>query len=196
MSLKTFVKVGHISNLSDARYCAGMGVNLIGFNFDGEDSLSLETFREISGWLSGVEYVAEFSGTNTEGMISLLKDSEIDYVQVSDPILISPLTHYKPVILTCDIHKLSSLPDTLDIDYLIIEGNESYPFTHNIRELINSLGRCHKILLSTGIAPDNVETIQEELTIHGIAMKGSNEIRPGYKDYDELADILEILEEE
>ena len=25
MALKTFVKVGNISNLSDARYCAGMG---------------------------------------------------------------------------------------------------------------------------------------------------------------------------
>ena len=32
MSLQTFVKVGEITNLSDARYCAGMGVDLLGFN--------------------------------------------------------------------------------------------------------------------------------------------------------------------
>jgi phosphoribosylanthranilate isomerase len=31
MPLKTFVKVGCITNLSDARYCAGMGVDMLGF---------------------------------------------------------------------------------------------------------------------------------------------------------------------
>ena len=29
MPLKTFVKVGNITNLSDARYCAGMGVDML-----------------------------------------------------------------------------------------------------------------------------------------------------------------------
>ena len=32
MPLKTIVKVGSITNLSDARYCAGMGVEMLGFN--------------------------------------------------------------------------------------------------------------------------------------------------------------------
>jgi len=30
--------------------------------------------------------------------------------------------------------------------------------------------------------------------IYGIALKGGEEITPGYKDFDELADILEKLE--
>lgn len=196
MSLKTFVKVGHISNLSDARYCAGMGVNLLGFNFDGKDSISMETFREMTGWLSGVEYVAEFSGKNIEGMTSIVEEDEINYVQVSDHTLIQPLAQFKPVILTCDIHRLSSLPKPLNVAYLIIEGIETYPFSKEIRDQINILGESISILLSTGIAPENVESIQTELAIKGIAMKGSSEIRPGYKDYDELADILEILEDE
>ncbi len=31
MALKTIVKVGNITNLSDARYCAVMGVDMLGF---------------------------------------------------------------------------------------------------------------------------------------------------------------------
>ena len=34
MALKTFVKISGVNNLSDARYCAGMGVNQLGFNIE------------------------------------------------------------------------------------------------------------------------------------------------------------------
>jgi len=36
----------------------------------------------------------------------------------------------------------------------------------------------------------------ERLPIAGIALKGSEELRPGYTDYGELMDILESLETE
>ena len=42
--LKTQVKVSSITNLSDARYCAGMGVDLLGFPIQ---EISLEKFTEI-----------------------------------------------------------------------------------------------------------------------------------------------------
>ena len=34
MGLKLSVKIGDVTNLSDARYAAGMGVDYIGFNVD------------------------------------------------------------------------------------------------------------------------------------------------------------------
>ena len=54
--LKTFVIVGEISNLSDARYCAGMGVDVLGFNINPveETCVAPETLNEISGWVAGV----------------------------------------------------------------------------------------------------------------------------------------------
>ena len=56
--LKTLVKVSSISNLSDARYCAGMGVDLLGFPIQ---DITLEKFTEIRNWLAGVQIVGEFS---------------------------------------------------------------------------------------------------------------------------------------
>ena len=42
MSLKYFVHVSSISNLSDARYCSGMMVNSLGFNLDENSKNKLE----------------------------------------------------------------------------------------------------------------------------------------------------------
>ena len=37
MALSTIVKVGSIRNLSDARYCAGMMVDVLGFSINPND---------------------------------------------------------------------------------------------------------------------------------------------------------------
>ncbi len=40
MSLNTFVYIRDVDNLSDARYCAGMGVDMIGFRLDRSRKIS------------------------------------------------------------------------------------------------------------------------------------------------------------
>ena len=41
---------------------------------------------------------------------------------------------------------------------------------------------------------ENVNQIIDEYPIKGISLKGGDEIKPGLRDYDELADILEAIE--
>ena len=66
MSLKCFVKVGSVNNLSDARYFSAMNVNLLGFKLmdKNEDSITLESLNEIKNWISGVEIIGEFGNSN------------------------------------------------------------------------------------------------------------------------------------
>ena len=56
--LKTKVKVSSIENLSDARYCAGMGVEWLGFPL----AMPVEKLEEIRNWLAGVQIVGECIG--------------------------------------------------------------------------------------------------------------------------------------
>ena len=74
MALTTIVKVGNITNLSDARYCAGMGVDMLGFCFEkkSEQYIDPESYKEIIGWISGPQLVGEFD-TNDETKILELK---------------------------------------------------------------------------------------------------------------------------
>ncbi len=196
MSLKTFVKVGNISNLSDARYCAGMGVNLLGFPFDKTGGIETETFNEIKGWLSGVKYVAEFDTSDPNDILEVISQSQADYIQINNIKWLDSIQDIAPVILEVDINDTTSLPTNLHLAYVVITGNLPGRLTSEHKKQLNLLSESYKVLLGTGFSPENVEPLLAELSVHGISMNGSEEIRPGYKDYDELADILELLEED
>ena len=54
--LKTKVILSDVTNLSDARYASGMGVDYIGFNIDPENDqyVTSDQVKMITEWLSGV----------------------------------------------------------------------------------------------------------------------------------------------
>lgn len=61
MALRIPVYASHITSLSDARYFAGMGVQYLGICADpaSPDYFPAGRFREISGWVTGPEFVLE-----------------------------------------------------------------------------------------------------------------------------------------
>ncbi len=63
-------------------------------------------------------------------------------------------------------------------------------------EVIRKLAKNCKVILGSGINPENVQKLVDEVGIYGISLSGSNEIKPGLKDMDELSEILEKLEKE
>ncbi len=189
MALKSFVKVGNITNLSDARYCAGMGVDQLGFNTDpdSESYVKQEDIESIREWISGVEIIAE----GKEPEISELFDGiQLNLSQAQD--IGSPL----PRVITVTIDELRSYPELPDnTNYILLTGTDAIISKSDLDELSTYSGSS-KILLGYGFTKDNVLELVAHPAISGIAMKGSEEIRPGYKDYNELMDILEVLEDD
>ncbi|MGK7390240.1 MAG: phosphoribosylanthranilate isomerase [Candidatus Cyclobacteriaceae bacterium M2_1C_046] len=188
MALKTTVKVT-INNLSDARYCAGMGVDLIGFSTNPDDPfyLSPENFKEISEWLSGVEYVAETSVDNLSK-----QDYDVNYIQITDIALAEAYPDHR-ILLEGRPEEFEHLKEEIkaldNLAYLVLNidhDKDSIPLILKSFEGI-------PLLLGYDLSLDEVkEHINTD--IEGVALKGSDEDRPGLKDYDELADILEGLE--
>ncbi|ELR72549.1 hypothetical protein C900_01223 [Fulvivirga imtechensis AK7] len=196
MALKTFVKVSAVNNLSDARYCAGMEVDLIGFNIEKDKPgyISPENFRELTEWLSGPGYVAEFESYSAVDITDAVKEYDVDYVEISDMAVLGTLSHTTlPVIFRQNRNEMAQLPFDLNIKYLLITGGDD-PLSKEEIEIINNLSAHYDVLLEAGITHENVEAILQHTNAKGIALQGGNELRPGYKDYDELADILEALE--
>ncbi|TRX51394.1 phosphoribosylanthranilate isomerase [Fulvivirga sp. M361] len=197
MSLKTFVKINTVNNLSDARYCAGMGVNLIGFCLeDGQpDYTPLDKFKQISEWLSGVEFVGEFEYSSINDIQAKLEAYRLTRVQVNDSDVALELKKagYE-VILTVELDALNELHDINDVDYLMVHSTD-VPEESHVKTLKN-LAKRTKLLFASGINEHNVLGWIEQLNAYGIALTAGDEIRPGYKDFDELADILELLEVE
>ena len=197
MALKTMVKVGSITNLSDARYCAAMGVEMLGFAIDPthEYYIPENRFVEIIQWVSGVTIVGE--------MINNLEFFEayqqIDVLQISDGKLLKKAKEVvSRVILSVDLEKqslYSVLNDFPEADYYLLQHSDDNIDDDHL-DNFSQYGYANQLILGFGINPKNVYQIVASGIFKGIELIGSAEIRPGYKDYDELANILEILEVE
>ncbi len=180
MNLKTLVKVGNISNLSDARYCAGMGVQMLGFNIDPQDPghISLQTAREIIGWVAVDNIVLECGSMPVEDILKVREESRVDNIQTDNPEVVQALqdSGCKVILRLNQAMKVQPSPD-----YLLLEK----PI-----DLTTDL----PVFRGYEVTADNLDEILGENQYSGIALKGSVEEKPGFKDYDELADILEALE--
>lgn len=192
MSLKTLVKAGNITNLTDARYCAGMGVEIIGFPVGKSNPFTLETskIKEITGWVSGVKIALELldSSVDEEFIIGLIQDLKPDYIQVS--------YHLKN-----DLKKMTKIPLlllTTTSEALSIDKNDILIYTGIIQNDFKNLENLclkYKVILSgKQIKVDSVQKILTNIKPYGIELKGGTEISPGLRSFEELSEILELLE--
>ncbi|RED94923.1 phosphoribosylanthranilate isomerase [Marinoscillum furvescens] len=206
MSLKTFVKISQITNLSDARYCAGMMVDVLGFNLEegSEGYVSPETFNEITNWVAGVKFAGEFTQAQVAEVKLAATNYPLDYIQVQQADQLEELQEtgtdliYKLVIQSADdvAGITSQLAFAADLAKMIIIQSLDPSLDEAIyAELIKSeldIPLIKGYSLSEATAP----AVADDKVFTGIELEGSPEERPGFKDYGTVMDILEVLEEE
>jgi phosphoribosylanthranilate isomerase len=203
MALKTLVKASEVNNLSDARYCAGMGVEMLGFCLDENHPkfIELARLREISVWVSGVKTVGEFAGDNVLNINYLAEQLNLDYIQLNhfiQPELIKELK--KPVIL-----KINFDPENKDelsqelkkynnfVDLFLLESEHIDSVT-GLEKILKEWCANYKIILGFGIQKEMIEEILHTIKPFGLEVKGGDEIKPGLKSFEELSEVLEALE--
>lgn len=192
MALRTFVAIISVKNLSDARYCAGMDVDLIGFNVNpkSEAYVSPDKFKEITEWISGVEYIGEFDGKHLDK--PHIDNYPVNYILITSPELAFDITD-KKVMLASGLEDAIKLDPALPLEYLIVYSDNEQLSDEQIKAMAG-LSKHFNVLIGSGVAPDNIDKLLIATRARGIALQGGDEIRPGYKDYDALADVLEELE--
>jgi phosphoribosylanthranilate isomerase len=187
MALRFPVKLGRVTNLSDARYGAGMGVSYLAFPIG--NGIDLQTFKEIAGWISGPRLVAE----------------------VSDPA--APwLTGLPDIIRQFPIEMLTEAARRLQPGPWIVQGaagkfiarmDELEALRDNILFLeVTDGGGCDGAMLKTLVgrfpvwAPAGSRPVDALMQrgFSGLSLEGSAEERAGMKDYGSLAAVLESLE--
>ncbi|WP_266205736.1 phosphoribosylanthranilate isomerase [Pontibacter kalidii] len=206
MGLRTSVIVNGINNLSDARYCAGMGVDIIGFNLklDDPERVQPQTLKEIMGWVAGVQTVGEFLRARPDVINEMAEEFKLDLIQLDVPYLIDEIEEInRPVIQKVFINK-----DTVQSE--LLEMMELYtPFVHSFiifsddfdtidetnSRFLADLSAKFKVYIGFGIDKANINGVLKTVKPTGIGLTGGHEIKPGLKDFDELADIFEEIEE-
>lgn len=183
------VKVGKVTNLSDARYCAGMNVDLLGFvTVENQESyLAPKEFQDIRGWLSGPQIVAEIYGLSSASELAdIIESYKPDYLELSEkelPLVDSSL----PLIVKWKADSLETAAHISNLYAIVLEKAQLQKF--------ESIKSNVKLLVETEKLSD-VEELIKKTNIKGIVLNGTQEESPGLKDYDHLSEILESLEVE
>jgi len=187
MSLKTKVKAGNITNLSDARYCAGMGVDWLGFP---ANTIDPKTFGEITGWVSGPQFVLEITDH------SLVEEYQVEFVQINCKELDNSIFSKTRLIVVLALSDWDTSKELIAKNKHRIEFMVVTHLTGDRQrdgDAIKVMSDLVEVYIDLDSAPYSLDEVLT-FDIAGINISGNQELKPGLKDYAELADVLEQLE--
>tara|TARA_B100001778_G_C18589248_1_gene631419 strand:- start:262 stop:867 length:606 start_codon:yes stop_codon:yes gene_type:complete len=199
MSLKYFVHVSSINNLSDARYCSGMMVNSLGFDLDNysKSKLPVENINEICKWVNGVDFVGEFNNSESNYINRVINKIDFNYISININNTINNIDfdHQKIIIVIPEPNLITSktnnfLRDNFPDTRILIIDNLTKDSISNLELLSDN----YEIIINPLETINSTKKILNKLDL-GLLLKGSQEIKPGYKDYDSISDYLEAIDE-
>lgn len=194
MNTSCKIKLGNVNNLTDARFGAAAGAEWIGFSFDTTNPLYISPVQAeaIIGWLTGSQPIAEFSPTQglneIEDIIRLLG---FEWIQLNS----TDMLHFfegsdMQVILEVDVKKegwQEQLKNQSSVVKYILVKNFAI-------EQVKEIQALNKTVLFDveGLKAEALEQLKET-QLCGINISGGFEIAPGLRDFDEMADVLELF---
>ncbi len=184
--------VSGISNLSDARYCAGMGVAYLGVCADPTDPtyLSVDKFNEINGWLSGISWILEMANADVEEILAVCEKYEVVGVYTdSVTTALALLQHGKQVLFKSDAETSPQKLAQYDLLGVVVDYSTLVASINHSTKLGNT-----PIYVHGAVDLDELQSIQDDKRIAGVMLQGGMEERPGFKNMDDLIDALEIFE--
>lgn len=201
MGLTIPVILSSVNNLSDARYAAGMGVDMMGFEVEpgAERYVSPELFKAIVSWVTGIQTVVEVTILTPELLASIQENYQPDFIQYEKLAGITPdtipFTTIQKVSFENNTNKLDTIGNQINTEskYVLFELSHWTEWRSN-QDKIKQINSQFPAFWALPIEKNDIPAINE-LALKGIALKGGDEQRPGWKDLDQLIDILEALEE-
>ncbi len=212
--LKVKVKANSITNLTDARYFSARGAEWLGFRLEpgSEDSIEPNAAKAIIEWVDGVKIVGEFGLANASEIMEINQQIGLDAVQVSmfstkeELAGVRGIPIMKEVIIESETPESEILEHLLDFspfcDIFLLRFQLSpgfwsmmergHPFTP---AFLHDVCEHNKVLLDMDLSAGILDDVLEKTHPMGIVLSGGVEEKVGFKSFDELDDIFDILEE-
>ncbi len=207
--LKTRLKIRSVNNLTDGRYFAAMGAEWMGFGFDSNNPRNIDVAqaKEISEWLAGPRFVGEFDEMDVTQINSVLTELNFTTIETSIDLDLNQLDKkVESIIHRIPIHSNSK---AIDLENFVEERSRwTSQFLldfHFDWEMIKKHSSIHPTFLKEfceeypcfirlNFAKNNLIEIIEEVIPFGIEISGGNEIQTGMQSFEEVGELLELLE--
>lgn len=174
-----------ISNLTDARYFAAWAVDALSFDLE---TIDRDEYFAIKDWVEGVnillETKEEFSDLEiheADGIIYMLDNSN----QTEDILSSKTKVSASLAILQTLSFKENQIIRA-GIEWHELDSEEQQNWIHFAKE--------HKCFLDLPISITDLEKYAASDLIHGLVLRGGDEEKVGFKSYDELDQIFDIIE--
>lgn len=202
--LKTHILASEITNLTDARYFAAREATWLSFQLNQIEASKVAAIQE---WVDGVAIVPAFEYqeiTDIQQVIQLLSSQTIQLGVFYQTDVVTALADYE-IIQTLLFTPTTDWADLIGIiqqskaDYIVLDAYKEnwqwHEFSSRQRSDLQEICTLKKIIL--GI-PFQASEVNEVLAMgaYGINLKGSEEEKVGYKSFDEVDEILDMLEED
>lgn len=199
--LKTHILASEITNLTDARYFAAREATWLSFQLN---QIATSQVAAIKEWLDGVVIVPAFDYqelTDIQEVVQYLESQTIQlgifyqadtFNALSDYQIIQTL-HFTP---STDWDDLIQTIQQSTADYIVLDAYKDnwqwQDFSSIQRNDLQEICTLKNIIL--GI-PFQASEVEEVLAIgaYGINLKGSEEEKVGFKSFDEVEEILDVL---
>ena len=203
MNFITKLKLGNITNLSDARFAAAVGIDYLGSCFDpsSENYIAPIKAKEIIDWTTGVHIVAEFGEQSPDEIRDISELLNVDGIELNNRMLPDECaTLEKGLIKKTDVSsfdeeglktELGAYAASCDVFHLYaskpVQLNES---------LMQELCRSYKIIWGFEFTSATVMQIIDTYKPYALHVSGGVEEKAGIKDFDELNDLLDVIRAE
>ena len=195
------IKLGNITNLSDARFAAAAGIEYMGFCFDTNNSnyIAPVKAKQIIDWTSGCFVVAEFGNQTINEIMAITEILNIDIVEINNNLLSTNLSEIdKPIIKKLDISLYNTESLSTEIASFSTKVDAFHFFASNenisIEEVsLKEICANNKIIWGLNTSSKTIKNIIETYHPYALNIVGGNEEKTGVKDFEELNDILEVL---
>lgn len=202
------LKICGITTLADARYCAGAGVDYLGFIlYPGSPRyIPVPEAGAIIEWLYGPEAVGVFVNASADDINRAIEEAGFSCAQLSgdeSPELCGQIQ--STVIKTIHV-KEDDTEETLRqqferyadvVDYYLLDtkragawGGTGVAFDWSLGK---TLAKTYPIFFAGGIHAENVSTLLNETTPYAIDLSSSLESEPGVKDFDKINAFMEAF---
>ena len=185
-----------INNLSDARYCAGMGADKLTFVLDPSlpGHVDSKTVKELAGWIAGVELIGEFSQLSAHEINAIAAECALDAVLLHGLRTTEELAEIAPPIYL----ELATPADAATLPRLdALLGLVFELSAESIAEsgaVLTEIGSQWPMWLGPGLHPERAQKLASHLPIAGLVFPSGNEVKPGLRDFDQLEAVFEALE--
>ncbi len=187
-----------INNLSDARYCAGMGADKLTFVLDPAIPGYIDTkaVKELSGWVAGVELIGEFDQLSAAEINAIAAECALDAVLLRQPRSAAELAEIAPPVYLELAAGALATASYLPGSSVGIVVELTIPLTSEIREGLSRIATQRPLWIGPGLDPTLARELLTTLSPAGLTFPSGDEVKPGLRDFDQLEAVFEALEVE